>query len=399
VGAMALRTGRIPRMRRAGAIVAVALVAGACGGRQDVYERSPAQFARSSDLTLPPAVPAAPAYLLTARKPLDDRALARLADTPGVAVAAPVARDKMKVPGESGPVSITVGTVRPLQYRAVAPPPARDADFVWLSLLSGNAVVTFDAAERLGVRDAGALDLPGVGEVEIGAFAENGAPENVADVLVSADARAGRIADEVHTVVVGAETGTVLDRLGRALARRAPNARLTRLTEKAEASSATRPAAPAAAARGTAHGGVIGAMSFEILKGGFIRPDPAWVDANISAGEVPVIGSITCHRVMFPQLRGALTEIQTRGLDRLIRPGDYGGCFVPRFIDRDPSKPLSMHAFGLAVDFNVSTNGLGTRGDLDPRIVTVFEKWGFEWGGRWSRPDPMHFELDRLLSP
>jgi hypothetical protein len=29
----------------------------------------------------------------------------------------------------------------------------------------------------------------------------------------------------------------------------------------------------------------------------------------------------------------------------------------------------------------------------------VFEKWGFEWGGRWSRPDPMHFELDRLLSP
>jgi len=385
-------------MRRAGALVLVALAAAACGGRQQVYERSPARFAGASDLTLPPSVPAAPAYLLTVRKPLAARALARVANTPGVAVVAPVARNKVKVPGAQGDVSITVGTVRPLQYRAVAPAAARDADFVWLSLLSGNAVVTFDAAERLGVRDAGVVDLPGVGEVEIGAFAENGAPENVADVLVSADARAGRIADKVHTLVVGAETGTVLDRLGRMLERRIPRARLTRLTEEDESSSAA-PAPPAAAPRGAASGGVIGTMSFEILKDGFIRPDPGWVRANISAGEVPVIGAITCHRLMFPQLRGALTEIQTRGLDRLIRPGDYGGCFVPRFIDRDPSKPLSMHAFGLAVDFNVSTNGLGTTGDLDPRIVAVFEKWGFEWGGRWSRPDPMHFELDRLLSP
>jgi hypothetical protein len=26
-------------------------------------------------------------------------------------------------------------------------------------------------------------------------------------------------------------------------------------------------------------------------------------------------------------------------------------------------------------------------------------KWGFRWGGYWSRPDPMHFELSRIVRP
>ena len=67
------------------------------------------------------------------------------------------------------------------------------------------------------------------------------------------------------------------------------------------------------------------------------------------------------------------------------------------FIDRDPPRALSMHAFGLAVDLNVTSNQLGTEGDMDPRVVEIFERWGFAWGGRWSRPDPMHFELARLI--
>jgi hypothetical protein len=58
-----------------------------------------------------------------------------------------------------------------------------------------------------------------------------------------------------------------------------------------------------------------------------------------------------------------------------------------------------MHAFGLAVDLNVSTNGLGTRGDMHADIVRIFEKWGFRWGGWWSRPDPMHFELAQIVRP
>jgi hypothetical protein len=36
---------------------------------------------------------------------------------------------------------------------------------------------------------------------------------------------------------------------------------------------------------------------------------------------------------------------------------------------------------------------------MDERVVAIFEKWGFAWGGYWSTPDPMHFELARLIQP
>jgi hypothetical protein len=138
-------------------------------------------------------------------------------------------------------------------------------------------------------------------------------------------------------------------------------------------------------------------MGFRILKTGFIEPDPAWVAANIARGTVPILGTVTCHRILFPQLGAALHEIESRRLAHLINVRDYGGCYVPRFVDRNPTKPLSMHAFGLAVDLNVSENYLGTRGHMNPRIVSIFERWGFAWGGYWGRPDPMHFELARLV--
>jgi hypothetical protein len=139
-------------------------------------------------------------------------------------------------------------------------------------------------------------------------------------------------------------------------------------------------------------------MTFKILKSGWIEPDPAWIEANIAEASVPILGAVTCHRVMLPQLAGALAEIEEEGLATLIRPEDYAGCYAPRFIDRDPSLPLSNHAFGLAIDLNADTNALGTQGDMDPRIVEIFARWGFEWGGYWDRPDPMHFELARLLA-
>ncbi len=57
-----------------------------------------------------------------------------------------------------------------------------------------------------------------------------------------------------------------------------------------------------------------------------------------------------------------------------------------------------MHAWGLAVDFNVRGNEFGNHNpEMDPRIVEIFERWGFVWGGRWSTPDGMHFELGALL--
>ncbi len=52
----------------------------------------------------------------------------------------------------------------------------------------------------------------------------------------------------------------------------------------------------------------------------------------------------------------------------------------------------SSHAFGIAVDINALANPLGTTGDMPEEVVRQWETEGGEWGGDWSRPDPMHFE-------
>jgi hypothetical protein len=102
---------------------------------------------------------------------------------------------------------------------------------------------------------------------------------------------------------------------------------------------------------------------------------------------------------MIPQLQAALDQIVDDELAHLIDPDDYGGCYVPRHIDWTSAASLSMHAWGIAIDMNVSANGLGRDPQLDSRVVEAFTTRGFSWGGDWRRPDGMHFELHRLLTP
>ena len=52
----------------------------------------------------------------------------------------------------------------------------------------------------------------------------------------------------------------------------------------------------------------------------------------------------------------------------------------------------SNHAFGIAVDVNALTNVLTTEGDMPREVVDQWEREGGDWGGDWSRADPMHFE-------
>ena len=129
------------------------------------------------------------------------------------------------------------------------------------------------------------------------------------------------------------------------------------------------------------------------LSNGQIDIEPSWVRRNIRARDVPILGSITCHRLLFPQLEQALSDIRRQGLAHLIHPRQYSGCYSARFIGSDPGGRLSHHSWGMAIDINADENAFGTKGNMDARVVDIFEdRWGFTWGGRWVVPDAMHFE-------
>ncbi len=141
----------------------------------------------------------------------------------------------------------------------------------------------------------------------------------------------------------------------------------------------------------------VGSFSYRILGGGRIAPEPGWVAANIRTERVPILGAVTCHRVVLPQLRAALTEVVTRGLAEAIHPREYAGCYYPRYIAG--TTQLSLHSFGIALDLNVAGNHRGTVGEMDRTVVEIFKRWGFAWGGDWAYTDPMHFEMNALVRP
>lgn len=118
--------------------------------------------------------------------------------------------------------------------------------------------------------------------------------------------------------------------------------------------------------------------------------DPAWVEENIRTERIPLLGRITCHKDYFPAVRGALQELEDRGIGHLVTVRDYGGCWTPRF--SGARRSVSRHAWGITADFNISTNPYGAEPNQDPRLVEVMESWGMSWGGRWLVPDAMHFE-------
>jgi D-alanyl-D-alanine carboxypeptidase len=129
---------------------------------------------------------------------------------------------------------------------------------------------------------------------------------------------------------------------------------------------------------------------------GSIDVDPAWRRTHLVTTRVPVLGRVTCHRAIVPQLQSAMRELRSAGLSRLIET--FHGCFVPRFISRDPTALLSHHSWGIAFDTNLVGNYYGDPPHQDPRLVATLERWGFLWGGDFVVPDGNHFEYRRSPS-
>lgn len=145
---------------------------------------------------------------------------------------------------------------------------------------------------------------------------------------------------------------------------------------------------------------LLGEFAFRPGSGGSMLQESEWVTANLPSQREYLNDEIRirarCHVRIVSALRSALADIAAAGLHGAVDVGNanrYGGCHNPRF-NRISGELgfVSRHAWGMALDINTVTNAQGAVPQMDCRVVRIFRRHGFAWGGNFLRPDGMHFE-------
>ncbi len=291
--------------------------------------------------------------------------------------------------------ALTVVAVDPGAYRTFTPPKFANFQDAWDRVAGGELALKSRLKDKLSTDANGYLRLGGAADapaVHVGAYVQQQA-------LVDA------VVNETWVETLGmARDNALLVRTGTA----AP-AKVAKKIQKLVGDSASVTLVDLASRIGLQPGAkqiavvtgsvaeAVGVYRYTVLSGGHIAPDPAWVRSHIATEVVPLLGAVTCNKVVFRQLKAALGEIIDQGLADAIHPQQFAGCYYPRFIAG--TSTLSNHAFGLALDINAVENQRGTVGLIDRGVVRVFQKWGFTWGGDWRYTDPMHFELNSIRTP
>ncbi|WP_252274943.1 M15 family metallopeptidase [Nocardioides sp. LMS-CY] len=405
-------TGR----RRAASLALVLLLAAsatACEGspRADDRPADPATSGSASGTPTPSAVPTLdpahavdapgaregrwgpPDIIVTSAETIPPDLVARIRALPGVTDVERVARAEIPVENRT----LSVLAVDPATYRnyVVSLPSARK-QAIWDRVAGGELAIRPAAERELPVDEQGFVALGSTADaprIHVGAYAQQ---------TWQADA----VVNETWVKTLGmTPDNSLLIRTATAAPGplRKPIERLLRgtdasvqMTDVVAREGLDPDVVQTAVVVGTI-ADAVGVYRYRVLGAGKIEPDPGWVAEHITTESVPILGSVTCNKLILPQLRAALEEVVSRGLADEIDRDDYAGCYYPRFIAG--STTLSNHAFGLALDLNVSGNQRGTTGEMDRGVVAAFEKWGFTWGGRWRYTDPMHFEMHELVSP
>jgi hypothetical protein len=118
--------------------------------------------------------------------------------------------------------------------------------------------------------------------------------------------------------------------------------------------------------------------SFRAVAGGWAVIDDAWVNATMVTQSYPIVGDLRCHKAMVAQLRGALTELEARGLGGKL--SGAGGCFTAT-VDRDDPKKLSAAGWGLSVRLLPTGDPQQIMASVEPAVAAVMRRWGFRQSG------------------
>jgi len=331
--------------------------------------------------------------LVYSQNSLDKSTIAKIKAIKGVDAVEPMSMGSFFVAERQ----VTYAAVHPDTFRRFASPGTAATQAVWDRVAGGEIAVDPTIGRQLEQND-GYMRLGNQTSAEtihIGAYAKilNSLGRSRIDAIVNykwADKLPGIRPDNAMLVAMGeASPASILKQLK---AYTGQKAQIEILAQNPDLG-----ALQTALLTGGSVAKAVGSFSYRANSDGTVTPDPAWVAAKITTEVMPIIGRVTGNRVMLPQLRAALSEVVTLKLSKSIY--HYDGCYVPRFIAHDPSKGLSFHTFGTAIDLNAADNGRGGPGKMDRRVVAIFKRWGFAWGGDWHYTDPMHFELAELKRP
>jgi hypothetical protein len=111
------------------------------------------------------------------------------------------------------------------------------------------------------------------------------------------------------------------------------------------------------------------------------------VPDNLEVGVIPK--KVYCNNDLVAPLEQAFKNIIDRGLVGELKTWD--GCFNLR--QKRGSASPSLHSWGVAIDINAAENGFGKTPTMSAALVSCFKDAGFDWGGDWTKPDGMHFQL------
>jgi hypothetical protein len=104
----------------------------------------------------------------------------------------------------------------------------------------------------------------------------------------------------------------------------------------------------------------------------------------------PIPKKIYCNRDIVAPLTAAFCALHDSGHIKELKTWD--GCFNIR--NKRGLSSSSLHSWGIAIDVNAATNGLGQKPTLSAGFVKCFTDNGFDWGGHWKKTlDGMHFQI------
>ncbi|MCP4486900.1 MAG: M15 family metallopeptidase [Gammaproteobacteria bacterium] len=120
-----------------------------------------------------------------------------------------------------------------------------------------------------------------------------------------------------------------------------------------------------------------------------IKNDPNYNWINSYDPKKRKVSIIWCHKTMHTFLDISLKNLKDRNLLRDLK--EFGGSHAIRTTRGTTN--WSALSWALAIDINMTGNGLGKTPAMSEEFAECFTDAGFGWGGKYSRKDGMHFTI------